>query len=456
MFVLLAAGVFAAGFASAARASPTPVPHPPPVSATPTVRPTPGTLPGPTRLRTCSVAAAASDPRLRTLQGQVVNASTGEVLLDRGGSTPKPSGSQAKVLTAAAALAVLGPDYRIPTDVVALGAGGIAIIGRGDATLSRTPTGSESYYPGAPKLADLAAQTITAWMSARPGQQITAVTLDASYWSTADQWDASWPDTERTLGDLSQVTALQVDGDRDNPFLAQSPRSADAVGRAGELFAAALRAADPGGIVATDLSIARGTAPAGATRLAEVLSQPVSALVTQMIGSDDSTLAEMLARISSVQAGAGGTAASLNAVALKALSAYSVPTGGISLRDGSGESAADLIPPGYLVQLMIKIRAGAQHLDVIRDSLPMAGQSGSLQRRFTGPAAAARGKVMAKPGRLTDVYSLSGIIDARDGSTLTFAFSELGPGIGDTPDAAAALDALTAAVYRCGDNLSNN
>ncbi|MBI5161162.1 MAG: D-alanyl-D-alanine carboxypeptidase [Micrococcales bacterium] len=455
VFVLIAAGVFAAGYASVARATPAPtVSARASVSPTPTVRPTPASIPAPTRLRTCSIAATASDPRLGTLQGQVVNAATGEVLFDRRGGAPARTAGLVQVLTAASALAVLGPDYRIPTSVVDLGGGAIAIVGRGDPTLSRTPVGSESVYAGAPKLADLAAQTIAAWTAKHPGQRITALTLDDSYWDDADAWDPTWPESARTRGDQSQATALQVDGDRDNPFVQQSPRSSDAVGRAGDLVTAALRAADPGAVVAESLQVTRGKAPTSAPPLAEVLSQPVSTLLPQMLASGDNTLAEMLARISSVQAGAGGTAASLGAVIVKALSAYELPTDGIALRDGSGVSPEDAVPPRYLAQLMIKVDGGAQNLDVLRDGLPIAGESGSLQTRFTGTAAEPRGKVTAMTGRSADVEALSGVVDARDGTALGFAFSALGAGIGDSAGGAAALDALIAAVYACGDNLA--
>ena len=84
--------------------------------------------------------------------------------------------------------------------------------------------------------------------------------------------------------------------------------------------------------------------------------------------------------------------------------------------------------------------------------LPVGGRSGSLASRFAGPAADARGAVAAKTGWIDTAYSLSGIVRAADGSTLTFAFSAIGNVDGS---ARAALDQLTAAVYRCGDNLAN-
>lgn len=103
---------------------------------------------------------------------------------------------------------------------------------------------------------------------------------------------------------------------------------------------------------------------------------------------------------------------------------------------------------------MIQIRNGDHQLAVLRDGLPVAGQSGSLAGRFTGDNAVARGSVLAKTGWIDTSYSLAGIVNAADGVPLTFAFYAIGDGIRD--NAKAALDTLTTGIYRCGDNLANN
>jgi D-alanyl-D-alanine carboxypeptidase/D-alanyl-D-alanine-endopeptidase (penicillin-binding protein 4) len=97
-----------------AQTSVTPTPTP-----TQTSRPVPAAAQPAQPVRTCSIAEAASDSRLGTFQGSVRNAATGEVLYDHGGGTFSRTASVMKVLTSAAALAVLGPDYRASTTVVA-------------------------------------------------------------------------------------------------------------------------------------------------------------------------------------------------------------------------------------------------------------------------------------------------------------------------------------------------
>lgn len=452
VFALLGVGAVYAGATISANGAPVV----PTASATPEPpRPAPTEFADASRLRTCSVAALATDPRLMSFEGYVLKADTGEVLFDRAGTTPARTGSVLKVLTAAAALAVLGPDYQISTYVVEGSTPGtIVLIGRGDATLSALPPGSESVYRGAPKLSDLAAQVVQRYADLHPGVPITQVVLDASYWSPADKWDPSWKRSEQTIGYHSEVTALQVDGDRADPSRSTSPRSTDPIARAGQAFLQALAAADPGGVVDPGVTTAAGTAIGGTQLLGEVKSQPVRVLVNYMLLVSDNTIAEMLARITSKQSALNGSAASLQQAIPSALSTYGIPTTGIVIRDGSGLSEFNAVPPSYVTQLMIAIRDNEQHLSVVREGLPVAGISGSLASRFSGDNSVARGSVFAKTGWIDTSYSLAGIVNAADGTQLTFAFYAIGEGISDT--AKAALDTLTTGIYRCGDNLSNN
>ena len=447
VFLLLGTGaVFAGAAVGSASADPgvataeTPGAEAP--AAADTGRSVPPALPAATRLRTCTVSGPASDPRLMSLKGYVMNAATGEVLFSREGDVPNRTGSVLKVLTAAAAVSALGPDYRLTTKVVdGTTPGTIVLVGGGDPTLS---AGGGSVYTNAPSIADLASRARAAHDQAHPGVSITNVVLDASYWNPADKWDPIWKRSEQTIGYHSEVTALMVDGDRADPSRNTSPRSTDPVGRAGAAFVAALGI--PGVTVST------GTAASG-TVLAEVQSQPVSSLINFMLLTSDNTLAENLARVVSVKTGHGGSAASLQQAIPAALSGYGVPVDKLVIKDGSGLSEANGVPPEYVAKLMVKIAAGGQNLGTVYSSLPVAGKSGSLSARFTGANAAARGNVIAKTGWIDTAYSLGGVVKAADGTTLTFAFYAIGDGIKDS--ARAALDTLTTGVFNCGDNLSN-
>jgi D-alanyl-D-alanine carboxypeptidase/D-alanyl-D-alanine-endopeptidase (penicillin-binding protein 4) len=446
VFVLLGTGaVFAGVTVGSAAAVPdvTATPEPP--------RDVPAEQLAATRLRTCSVAPQAADPRLMTLRGSVVRVDTGEVLFDRGGDIPARTASVMKLLTAAAALSALGPDYRIRTSVYPGSQdGSIVLVGRGDATLSRLPAGQESVYKGAPKLSALAAQVLSNY----DGAEITSIVLDSNYWSPADKWHPSWQRSEQTQGYMSEVTALQVDGDRATPTAQDSWRSTDPVTRAGQWFLDALRAADTEGKLADNVTLTTGTAVNTSTVLGEVSSQPISVIIPHMLLVSDNTMAEMLARITSKQSALNGSAASLQQAIPSALTTFGIPGGDLTIIDGSGLSHLNAVPPAIVAQLMIQVDAGATNLDVVRAGLPVAGQSGTLAGRFTGDNAVARGHVFAKTGWINTAYSLGGLIESADGTVFAFAFYAIGEGI--QGDARAALDTLATGAYSCGDNLSNN
>jgi D-alanyl-D-alanine carboxypeptidase/D-alanyl-D-alanine-endopeptidase (penicillin-binding protein 4) len=136
-----------------------------------------------------------------------------------------------------------------------------------------------------------------------------------------------------------------------------------------------------------------------------------------------------------------------------ALTSYGLVPTGVTIRDGSGLSNDNAVPAAFVAQLMAKIAGGQQNLDIISSALPIAGKTGTLAGRFTGANAVARGAVVAKTGWIKTEYSLAGIIHAADGATLSFAFYALGAiNSGTQP----ALDTITTAAFKCGDNLSNN
>ena len=340
---------------------------------------------------------------------------------------------------------VLGPDAQLSTRVIdGSSPGTIVLVGGGDPTLATT---SNSYYQGAPLIADLAAAAMQRYEQLHPGVPITTIVLDATMWSTGDAWDPNWPASERTQGYQAYVTALMVDGDRDDPAEAVSPRGTDPVGRAGQAFAAA---ADLEGV-----TFSTGSA-VGSTVLAEVKSQPVRVLLDQMLKDSDNTLAENLARVVSKTAGLSGAAASLQQAITGALTRTELPSiTGAVITDGSGLSDANAVSPQYVAQLMVAMRANALGLRVVYDDLPVGGRSGDLADRFTGANAVAAGRVIAKPGWIDSERSLAGTVDAADGTPLAFAFYAIDTD-GIPYEARAALDDLTTAAYNCGDNLSNN
>ncbi|MFM1845975.1 MAG: hypothetical protein RIS19_448, partial [Actinomycetota bacterium] len=276
LLVLIIGGfTLAAPKSSAPTTTPTTTP-----TETPTVTPSPDA-------RDCSIAELALDNRLVGLHAQVLNPATNEVLFDVQGDVPAQTASVMKLLTATAALQVLGPNYRIQTKVYADldNPGHIVIIGAGDPTLSRVRAGVQSVYKDAPKLADLAVQ-INDWARSTP---ITNITLDSTYFEP-ESWDPGNPESERTIGYQSIVTALQVDGDRANPTALTSPRSTDPVNAAGVALKKAI------GPLAASATLTQAKAGSNLLEIASVRSQPISKWIEHMLKVSDNTESEFLAR----------------------------------------------------------------------------------------------------------------------------------------------------------------
>jgi serine-type D-Ala-D-Ala carboxypeptidase/endopeptidase (penicillin-binding protein 4) len=89
-----------------------------------------------------------------------------------------------------------------------------------------------------------------------------------------------------------------------------------------------------------------------------------------------------------------------------------------SLHDGSGLSRHNLVAPTTLVRVLAAM-ANAPTAQVYRDSLPIAGISGSLKNRMKGTLA--QGIVRAKTGSMSGVVSLSGYINPPQYPPLVFS-----------------------------------
>ena len=86
--------------------------------------------------------------------------------------------------------------------------------------------------------------------------------------------------------------------------------------------------------------------------------------------------------------------------------------------DGSGLSNQNYLTPELLVDLL-RYMHQSQHFDLFRQSLPIAGEDGTLANRMKNSPAYR--KVTAKTGTLTSVITLSGYATARNGHLLAFS-----------------------------------
>jgi D-alanyl-D-alanine carboxypeptidase/D-alanyl-D-alanine-endopeptidase (penicillin-binding protein 4) len=120
---------------------------------------------------------------------------------------------------------------------------------------------------------------------------------------------------------------------------------------------------------------------------------------------------------------------SLGLEALKAfLQRAGIDTRPLSLRDGSGLARQDLVSPRSTSRLL-EFMTTHPHFAIYRDSLPIAGVDGTLERRMRGTPA--ERNVRAKTGTLSYVNALSGYATTRRGQILIFSLmanNYTGPG----------------------------
>jgi D-alanyl-D-alanine carboxypeptidase/D-alanyl-D-alanine-endopeptidase (penicillin-binding protein 4) len=378
------------------------------------------------------LAAAALGPHITA---SVVDVATGQVLLASEPDAAMTPASTTKIVTAVTALAARGPAYRIPTRVVA-GAqpGEVVLVGGGDPTLGVLPT---SYYPGAARLDDLAAQVKKALGDTAP----TKVVYDVSLF-TGSGIGPGWDADATTGGSGAVITPLMTEGGRPNGGKFAT-RFAQPDVQAAQAFAKML------GLPAA--AAVAGTAPAGAQELGKVESAPMVRLVEFMLLESDNVLADILARQVAL---AKGQPASFEggATAMRAvLEELNLPVTGYGLVDGSGFSRNDRLSPALLTTILaMAARSDRADLHAIFSGLPVAGYSGTLTLRFVKPqeGAGAAGLVRAKTGTLTGVNSLTGIVVDADGRTLAFAF--MADQTTDRDKAVVALDRVAAALAACG------
>ena len=402
----------------------------------------------------CTVDKQLSSKNIKQLHVEVRNASSGETLFAKSEEQPARTASVMKVLTAAVALDVLGPDYRITTSVVASPSepGKIYLVGSGDITLSRMPGNVTSYYAKAPKLDSLTRQIAT-WAKSS-SVSISAVSVDSSLFGGDKEWHPTWSKLGLSSGYMSPVSALQIDAARltssrnPNSWLAQ--RTATPVKQAGDLFVASLNKVG----IATGVKASAAKAPTDSVVIASVQSRPVSELVANMLRVSDNSIAEALGRVASIKYGLDGSMASLTPLYKKVLKARGLDVSKISIVDGSGLSRLNQVPAALVNDLLVLVNQGIGDYEALEAGLPVSGNSGSLRSRFaTGSKVETKGKVVAKTGYILTGYSLAGFLTAKDGTELIFTIYNLA----DRANAnhRIAMDNLVYRFYQCGASLSS-
>lgn len=399
----------------------------------------------------CSAAAQMASPHLGYLYAYAVDVESGKVLINEKGTQATPSASVLKVLTVAAALENIPENYTATTRVFTVPGqpGTIVLKGGGDHTLSQVSRDGYTTYVRAPQLSTLASRVYARWTSE---SQITKIILDDSFFS-GPTYNSAWKASDRTNGYISHITGLQLDGDRANPDLTSTHysgyRSTNPVLKTGEKFREQLAG------LAVGAQLVVGKTPKNAVELTSISSQPIETWMDHAITVSDDTETEFIARHAAIAAGLKPTFASIEPMVKTLLADLKIDSRKLVMKDGSGLAQADRVTPKMITQLMRAVALGDPELAPLESYLPVAGVSGGLAGRFTGRNAAARGSVKGKTGFIPGLYSLAGIIDAKDGSRIAYAIfarSHVSKKVdGQTRNA---IDTLASRFYFCGANLT--
>jgi D-alanyl-D-alanine carboxypeptidase/D-alanyl-D-alanine-endopeptidase (penicillin-binding protein 4) len=308
-----------------------------------------------------------------------------------------------KLYVSAAALMRDGAEARIPTRALAASPpvngvveGPIYLVGRGDPTLDRT------------RIRELAAAVRAAGVT-----RVGGVRGDDSAFDRLVGSPDSGFRYDRELGGL--LTGLAVNRGWDTRGLQEAPAASAARRLARELKLAGVSVGGTATI---------GAAPASAVEVAQVQSPPLSAIVAAMNGPSDNYIAEMLLKGLGAAHGTGGTTAAGAAAARAALDDIGVRP---RIVDGSGLSRRDRTTPRQVVRLLQRV-ANMEFAQTFTASLPIAGSTGTLQRRMRGTAAA--GACRAKTGTLRYTSNLAGYCTTRDGGVVAFALLMNGVNVG--------------------------
>jgi D-alanyl-D-alanine carboxypeptidase/D-alanyl-D-alanine-endopeptidase (penicillin-binding protein 4) len=382
-----------------------------------------------------------------SVSAEVVDLVTGRRLLSTAPTRAATPASTAKLLTAAAALSLLGPSERLRTSVVdGTTRDEVVLVGGGDVVLSEGRS-REDAVVGHAGLATLAADTARALRA--EGRASVAVRLDDSLFDPPTV-DPSWA-SDVGAGYVAPVTALAVNAGTADARAALDParsyrRLADPALAAARTFA---RLLSRQGVRVTG-SVVRVQAPDGATTLATAESATVGDLVEHALTDSDNTVAEALARLVAARSGRRATFADAGVAVLDRVDLLGVPTTGATLNGGSGLGGGNALSARTLADLLV-LAASPDHPELrpLLSGLPVAGASGTLVDRFSTAAdRGALGMVRAKTGTLTGVSSLAGMAVDADGRALGFVI--LADDVASTVAARAALDDAAAALAGCG------
>jgi D-alanyl-D-alanine carboxypeptidase/D-alanyl-D-alanine-endopeptidase (penicillin-binding protein 4) len=371
----------------------------------------------------------------------ILDAVTGDTIVAHQPRSLLVPASNQKIITAAVALTELGPEFRFTTTLATTAPvrdgvleGDLIVLGTGDPSITdRIRTDARAVLHA---LVDsLMAHGITRVRGAlRMGPAVfTDPPLGAGW-----EWDDLGAGYAASVGDLMYndayaPTLVLVGSDslnrgRTAAHPAFVSAFADVLWRRGLL--------DSGAVATSRLAFVP------VDTLVRFASPPLRELLPHFLKPSQNQSGEIyLKTLGRVVAGAG-RADSGRAVITRRLTAWGVADGAVLLSDGSGLSRHNFVSAEALAQVL-QTMARDSLATLFRESFPLAGVDGTLERRLRGGAAT--GRLWAKTGSLNRVRALSGYALTADGRSLIVVLL-VNNFVGTAATADAALDRIAATI----------
>lgn len=413
--MLAAVAIAAAGGAwvdaSREAASPAPARLTTPNTPVLSLRRTPAAV---TRLVADMRLVRALDKTSKTGSSCLVVKDAGRTLYSRDPDTPLAPASTMKVLTASAAIDRMGADFRFETRAVAARppAGGVIdgplwLVGSGDPILATVDYAAS--FTNQPQvftnIEDLAQKIVDAGVHEIRG----GVVGDESRYDT-ERYRPTWKPTYITDFEIGPSSSLTVN-DNFEQWKPHHVATASPARYGAAVLANLLKARG----VVIDADVGEGQAPDGTKTVAAIKSPPLADIVGEMLRESDNMTAELLVKELGRRFRSQGTWAAGTAEVRSALSGEGLPLDGFSAVDGSGLDLSDRVTCRLLQNAIDK--AGPD--SPLVKGFPVAGQSGTLTKRFLGSPAA--GHLTAKTGTLDFVVGLAGYAEGGNGHRLSFS-----------------------------------
>lgn len=342
----------------------------------------------------------------------------GSTIVTKNPDLPVIPASSQKLLVAAVALEVLGPDHRFETTIAVPPAadgnvdGDIYLIGGGDPLLTSDDYPiDEDTRPAfnTTSLDVLADAVVAAGVTRIRGTVIGDGTRYDNEFVVAD-WAEGIAGVDAGPYDALMVNDARVRGrsNRENdPNVGAAREFARLLGNRG---------------VRVDNGWGSGVASTLVPVVGAVESAPLSDIVAEMLVTSDNNTAELLVKeLGFVGAGSGNRTAGLQ-VMLETLAKLGFPVEGVLLNDGSGLSLSNRVTCALMIDLLQRFSTTP-----LAEGLAVAGQTGTLAEEFLESPMA--GRLRAKTGTLGNepfdedppaVKALAGYVDTPGASTIEF------------------------------------